>query len=76
MFNGKYYVVDGNQEGESFLALAGYIKSKLDYTATTTFSFDSSFDFNFETEHDVPKNGFLLVSLPSVMEFPEEVVAS
>jgi len=39
-----------------------------------TFSEDSIFDFTFETEHDVPKNGFMKIDLPKEMAFPEEFV--
>ena len=35
---GKYYVVDGNDEGYSFFAKPGYIKSTLDYTERRTFT--------------------------------------
>jgi hypothetical protein len=44
-------VIDGNQEGTSFYALPGYIKSTLGYTATMTFVEDAQLDFTFETEH-------------------------
>ena len=39
-----------------------------------TFSEDSSFDFTFETEHDVPINGFFKIKLPKEMAFPDEIV--
>ena len=41
IFDGEYYTVDGNQEGNSFFALPGWIKSDLSYTGDKTFSYDS-----------------------------------
>lgn len=70
VFGGKYYTVDGNTGGKSFYAKPGFIKSTLDYKAEMTFSTDSEFDFAFETEHDVPKNGFIKLTLPIEMVFP------
>ena len=40
-----------------------------------TFSDDSELDFTFETEHNVPVNGFLRVTLPVEMAFPDQMVA-
>ena len=40
-----------------------------------TFS-DSEFKFTFETEHDIPKGGFLEIELPEEMNFPEVAVTS
>lgn len=76
IYYGDYHIVDGNQDGESFFAKPGYIKSKLDYDTKLTFSDDSLFDFSFETEHDVPTNGYLKLTLPIEMNFPEEMIES
>lgn len=45
LFSKEYHIVDGNQDGESFFALAGFIKSKLSYSATMTFTSDSTLNF-------------------------------
>ena len=73
-FSGQYYIVDGAEGGDSFYALPGYLKSTLEYKAEQTFSLDSELDFTFETEHNVPKDGFLRVTLPVEMAFPDEMV--
>ena len=73
-FGGKYFIVDGAEGGESFYALPGFLKSTLDFKGTLTFSDDSELDFTFETEHNVPKDGFLRVTLPVEMAFPDEMV--
>jgi len=74
VFSGQYYTVDGEKGGFSFKAKAGYIKSTLDYEGETTFSEQSKMRFNFETEHSVPKNGYIKVVLPIEMTFPSAVV--
>ena len=74
VFNGEYYVIDGNQEGESFIALAGYIKSALSMSSQKTFDDESELRFLFETEHDVDIDGTLKVKLPIEMAFPAEAV--
>ena len=70
-FGGNYFIVDGETGGESFYAQPGYLKSTLDYKAEMTYSTDSELDFAFETEHDVPKNGFIKLILPIEMAFPD-----
>lgn len=72
----EYYIVDGQQDGFSFEALPGFIKSTLDYEATMTFSDDSVMDFTFDTEHDVPADGYFKVTLPVDMANPTEVYES
>lgn len=74
IYYNEYYTVDGNDGGASFFAKAGYIKSQLKYDGRTTFSEGSVFDFTFETEHDVPRNGFITIKLPVEMAFPDELV--
>lgn len=76
VFNGQYYVIDGNQEGESFVALAGYIKSALSMSSRKTFDDESELIFQFETEHDVDADGTLKVKLPIEMQFPAEAVSA
>lgn len=76
LYDGEYYIVDGNQEGYSFFALPGFIKSSLDYQGSTTYSDESVLDFTFETEHNVPPGGTLKVTLPVEMKFPQTVVDS
>ena len=70
VFDGKYYIVDGNQEGNSFFAKPGFIKSTLEYEADVTFTTDSVFTFEFETEHEIPIGGYMKVQLPEEMAFP------
>ena len=70
IFESRYHIVDGNDKGYSFFALPGFIKSNLDYVATVTFSEESTFDFTFETEHPIPRDGFIVINLPTEMAFP------
>ena len=53
IFNGEYFIVDGNDNGRSFDALPGYILSTVSTDESMTFTEDASLDFTFETEHDV-----------------------
>ena len=41
-----------------------------------TFTEESLFDFTLETEHDVPNNGLIKLTLPIEMRFPDELVES
>ena len=66
--------MDGASNGFSFKALPGYIKSTLTYRGTTTFSDESFYDFTFNTEHSVPADGYLRVTLPREMAFPPKSV--
>ena len=76
VYDGEYFIVDGNADGYSFYAEPGYIKSSLDYEAALTFSEESTLDFTFETEHRTPIGGFLKVTLPVEMAFPDSAVDS
>ena len=40
-----------------------------------TFS-DSEFKFTFETEHDIPDDGYLEIVLPEEMNFPSDAIIS
>ena len=71
-YGSEYYIVDGNTGGESFFALAGFIKSTISNTASMTFTTDSKLSLTFETEHDVPQGGKLRIELPIEMEYPAE----
>lgn len=67
-------MVDGKFDGYSFMALAGFINSKLDFKGTLTFSTDSEYNFEFDTEHDIPDEGYLRVTLPKEMAFPQSMI--
>ena len=73
---GEYFIVDGNTGAYSFEALPGHILSTLTYRGTKTFSDSSFYDFTFDTEHSIPKDGYLRVNLPVEMAFPPETVES
>ena len=76
LFDGVYYVVDGNSVGRSFDAKAGFLKSTLSYTESVTFTENADLIFTYETEHDIPLNGFLKITLPVEMAFPTSIIES
>ena len=39
-----------------------------------TFTPNAEFNFEFETEHNVPENGFIKMTLPKEMAFPQEII--
>jgi hypothetical protein len=69
IFDGNYYVVDGNQAGISFDAKAGFIKSTMTYSESRTFTENTDVSLVLETEHDIPSSGFLRIALPIEMAF-------
>ena len=73
-YEGEYFIVDAGTADESFFAKPGYIRCELDYSVDLTFSDDTSFQFSFETEHDVPEDGYIRIELPDEMAFPDDIV--
>lgn len=74
--DGKYFVVDGNDQGFSFDAKPGSIKSDLDYTEKKTFTEGTDAAFTFVTEHDIPAGGVMKITLPIEMTFPKSILDS
>ena len=75
IFDGEYYIVDQGLAEESFYALPGFIRCGIKYAGVDmTFTPDAEFNFEFETEHNVPENGFIKMTLPKEMAFPQEVI--
>jgi hypothetical protein len=64
MFDGQYYLVDGETSPTSFFARPGYIKSKLEIGQATTYK-PSRINLSFVTEHSIPAEGELSVILPA-----------
>ena len=68
LFDGQYYLVDGETSPTSFFAKPGYIKSKLEIGNATTYS-PSRMNITLTTEHSIPAEGELSLMLPSELNF-------
>lgn len=71
--DGIWYVVDKTIAKESFYARPGYLNAEVHYKNVTTGSTDTNFTFSFETEHDIPKQGQVVVNMPASMNVTEQV---
>ena len=57
-YEGTYFMVDGGFADSSFSALPGFIRCSISYKGTDiTYSDDTTFEFKFFLEHDIPQNG-------------------
>ena len=69
--------MDGGYADESFYALPGFIRCGIAYSGVQmTWKADTDFQFTFETEHDVPVDGYLKIGLPVEMAMPQRLVDS
>ena len=75
IFDGEYFVVDGFSSAESFYARSGTIESDVDYLNTLTFASGNTIDLDLSTEHNIPDEGYIKITLPKEMAFDEQVVA-
>lgn len=66
--NGEYFVVDGQSYPESFTALSGTIFSDLHVDNLQVSSSDTLYSFSLLAEHDVPRQGKLIVTFPEETE--------
>jgi hypothetical protein len=71
--NGVWYTVDKAESPTSFFAMPGYINSNLDLTSKTTFDTDTTYSFTCETEHNVPRDGMLMIEVPSDVLVTDQV---
>jgi len=58
---GNFYTVDETKSATSFFARPGFINSDVTAANVVTYDKETSYYFDCNTEHDVPKDGFVVI---------------
>ena len=73
MINGQYYTRDGQEHPESFFALSGLVLSTLKIDNLQASQTDTVYEMSFQSEHDIPPNGFIYLKVPIESYIPKTV---